>query len=426
MKIANLRWWIAGLLVGASLLNYLDRTALGVASFHIKAELDLNAKQYALVTNSFLVAYTLSYLFGGMIVDRLGTRRSVALTLVWWSTANMAHALARGLGSLMGFRFLLGLGEAMFYPAAMRGIAEWFQPKDRSKPVGMILAGASLGALIAPIIVGYMMALPGVGWRGAFVATGALGFVLLPLWLHFQRKPEENPLLTETEREYLSHGAGSAVPHGERRWTVREVLSVRQAWVLLAARALTDASWYLLLFWLILYLQDSRGFTDLMVARYAWIPFATADVGALFGGWFSSSLIRRGMGITRARCVSMFGFALLMTASLAGFLMPSGAPYLALALFSLATFGHMAWGANSLTLHSDLFPASRVATIMGITGAAGSMGGVVAALIVGKLVDDFHSYAPVFITTACLHPLAAIILVLGLRNIRAPEDDVKR
>src|SRR5690606_36345328 len=131
----------------------------------------------------------------------------------------------------------------------------------------------------------------------------------------------------------------------------------------------------------------------------------------------SSSLIRRGMGITQARSISMFGFAILMTASLAGYLMPPNAPLLALALFSLATFGHMAWGTNSLTLHSDLFPASRVATIMGITGAAGSLGGVAAGALVGPLVDYFGNFAPVFITTACLHPLAAVIILVGLRGI---------
>jgi len=425
LKIPNLRWWVAGLLVTASLLNYLDRTALGVAKADITAELQLSGTQYSWVVNSFLIAYTLSYLFGGMLVDRIGTRRSVGLSLSWWSLANMAHALAGSLGTLMGFRFMLGLGEAMFYPAAMRGIAEWFQPRDRSKAVGLLLGGASLGALIAPILVGSMQDMPGVGWRGAFVVTGALGFVLLPFWLYFQRTPREHPLLTEPERRYLEAGAGSAVPEGERRWTIREVLSVRQAWVILAARALTDAAWYLILFWLIGYLQETRGFTSAMVVKYGWIHLATADVGAVFGGWFSSMLIRRGMPLIAARTRSMFVFALLMTASLAGYLVPADMPFVALGLFSLATFGHMAWGANSLTLHSDLFPASRVATIMGITGAAGSLFAVAVNGIVGPLTDHFGNDAPVFIATGCLHPLAAVIIIVGLRGIKAPAEAIK-
>lgn len=414
MKGGSLRWWIAALLVGASVLNYLDRTALGVASSHIKDELHLNASQYALVINAFLVAYTLSYAFGGIIVDRLGTRRSVLITLAWWSAANMAHALVRGMADLMLFRFLLGLGEAMFYPAAMRAIAEWFQPKDRSKPVGMILAGASLGALLAPVIVGAMMATPGVGWRGAFAATGGIGFLLLPAWLLLFHPPARHPWITPAERAYVEAGTGAA--KARRPWSVRDVLAQPRAWILVLARGLTDASWFLLLFWMVLYLQRGRGFTDLMVAQYAWIPYATADLGAIFGGWFSSQLILRGVPLITARRRCMLGFASLMVLTLAGFLVPPGVPFLALALFSIATFGHMAWGTNQLTLHSDLFPEERVATIMGVTGAAGSIGGIIAGQLMGGLVDHLGSYLPVFITTACLHPLAAMIVFVGLRK----------
>lgn len=407
-----LRWAIAVLLVGASVLNYLDRTALGVASSHIKDELHLNASQYALVINAFLAAYTLSYAFGGVIVDRLGTRRSVLITLAWWSAANMAHAVVRGMGDLMFFRFLLGLGEAMFYPAAMRAIAEWFLPKDRSKPVGMILAGASLGAMMAPMIVGAMMATPGIGWRGAFAATGALGFLLLPAWLLLFHPPARHPWITPTERAYLDEATGAT--KARRPWSVGDVLAQPQAWILVVIRALTDASWFLLIFWLVLYLQRARGFTDLMVAQLAWIPFATADLGALFGGWLSSRLILRGMPLLVARRRCMLGFASLMVLTLVGFWIPADMPYVALAFFSIATFGHMAWGTNQLTLHSDLFPEERVATIMGVTGAAGSIGAIIAGQLMGGLVDHLGTYLPVFITTACLHPLAALIVYFGL------------
>jgi ACS family hexuronate transporter-like MFS transporter len=175
-------------------------------------------------------------------------------------------------------------------------------------------------------------------------------------------------------------------------------------------------------FWMMLYFQKGRGFTDGMVAHYGWIPFGTADLGALFGGWFSSMLIRRGMGTVRARSISMFSFALLMVLTLVGFLVPKDAPFLALALFSIATFGHMAWGTNQLTLHSDLFPEERVATIMGLTGAAGSLGGVVSGTVVGALVDRMGgSYLPVFICTAVLHPLAATLVLLRVPKLVRPK-----
>lgn len=420
MRLRHLRWWIAGVLMCASVLNYLDRAALGVASAAIKDELHLSASAYAAVINAFLAAYTLSYAGGGWLVDRIGTRRSVILTLCWWSLANMAHAFAGGLRSLMACRFLLGLGEASFYPAALRGIAEWFRPQDRSKPVGMILAGASLGAVLAPLVVAPLLTIPGIGWRGAFAITGAAGFLVLPLWLLLYRPPASHPLLTDEERALLPQREGGDQAAEERPWSVRRLLALPQARLLIAIRALTDAGWYLLLFWLMLYFQKARGFTPADVARYGWIPYATADLGALFGGWLSSLLILRGVTIIRARQRVMWSAALCLPLTLAAFFFPREAVLPALALFSVATFAHMTWGTNLLTLHSDLFPTGSIATMMGITGAAGSLGGILAQQGVGYLVDVTGSYLPVFVATSIGHPVAALVLWLALRGKTKP------
>jgi ACS family hexuronate transporter-like MFS transporter len=414
----NLRWWIAGLIVAASVLNYLDRTALSVASAVIRDELRLSNEQYAQITNGFLVAYTFSYLFGGMLVDRIGTRLALAGTISLWSLANMAHALAQRLSHLVGFRAVLALGEAAFYPAAMRSLSEWFHPRDRAKPTGMLLAGASLGALLAPIIVAGMMRVEWLGWRGAFVVTGALGFLLAPPLLLLARPPHRNPLLSPEERAYLGPLAENAGAHTEPAPPLRRVLAHPGAWVLLIARMLTDAAWYLLLFWLLLYLQKQRGWSVEMVALYGWIPFAAADLGALAGGWLSSALVARGMPVLRARAVCMFGFALLLPASLAAYSLPVESQAAAVALFSLATFGHMAWGANSLTLHGDLFPANCVATVVGVTGAAGAMGGVMAQQILAPWVDRLGHYGPVFVATAVLHPVAAVLILTCIPRFR--------
>lgn len=416
--VRNLRWWIAGLIVAASVLNYLDRTALSVASAAIRDELRLSNEQYARITNGFLIAYTFSYLFGGILVDRIGTRRALVGTISLWSLANMAHALAQRLGHLIGFRALLALGEAAFYPAAMRSLSEWFHPRDRAKPTGMLLAGASLGALLAPIVVAGMMRVEGIGWRGAFLVTGALGFLLVPPLLLLARPPHRNPLVGPEEREYLGALAAETGAHTESPPPFRALLRRPAAWVLLLARLLTDAAWYLLLFWLLLYLQKQRGWTVEMVALFGWIPFAAADLGALAGGWFSSALVGRGMPVLRARAACMFGFALLLPASLAAYLLPQGEQAAAVALFSLATFGHMAWGANSLTLHGDLFPANCVATVMGLTGAAGALGGVAAQQALAPWVDRLGHYGPVFVATACLHPVAAVLIATTVPRFR--------
>jgi ACS family hexuronate transporter-like MFS transporter len=424
MRIPHLRWWIAGALMTASVLNYLDRSALGVASAHIIDDFHLSKSQYALIVNAFLLAYTLSYAVGGVLGDRLGARGTIGVTLAWWSAANMLHAAASGLRSLMAFRFLLGLGEAAYYPAALRAIAEWFPPRERSKPVGLLLAGASLGAVLAPLIVGHMMALPGIGWRGAFAFTGALGFLVLPFWLLLYRTPPRHSHRPSTGHGSLEadpdadpsaakdDGAPEPVSHGKapQPWRVREILSQPQAWSLMLARLLTDGGWFLLLFWISLYLQKGRGFSDAQIRNYAWIPYAAADLGALTGGWLCSALIRGKAAVipTRKRC--MVAFACLLPASLIGYLMPAGADTAAVAFLSLACFGHMAWGSNFLTLHSDVFPRHTVASIMGLSGAAGSIGGILAGQTVGILVDRTGTYLRVFIATSCLHPLAAMFL----------------
>lgn len=413
MKMPYLRWWIAGLLVCGSVLNYLDRAALGFAATQIKAEFHLTETQYAAVISCFLAAYTLSYLVGGMVVDRLGTRRSFVLTLTLWSAANAAHALAASWEHLMALRFLLGLGEAAFYPAAMRACTEWFRPEDRSKPIGLFLGGASFGAVIAPVVMAGMMEMPGLGWRGAFAVTGLLGFVLVPVWLLVFRLPEKHPLLSEAERAYLAE-VTRAGKERARPWPLAKLLRLPQSWVLIAARAATDASWYVLLFWLGKYFREVRGFTNADVLHWLWIPYAAADLGALSGGWISSGLIRRGMPLVRARTLCMLVFAFLLPATLAGFQSPSAA--LALALISIGTFGHMAWGTNQLTLHSDLYPAHSVGTMMGVTGAAGAAAGVAVQMLLGASVDATQSYFILFLTTACLHPLAALLVRIQIRS----------
>jgi ACS family hexuronate transporter-like MFS transporter len=418
MKIPHLRWWIAAVLVCASVLNYLDRAALGFAATQIKAELHLTETQYASILSAFLAAYTLSYLFGGMLVDGLGTRRSLVLTIGLWSTANMTHALAHSSAQLMACRFFLGLGEAAFYPAAMRACTEWFVPRDRSKPIGLFLGGASLGAVIAPIVMAGMMDVPSVGWRGAFALTGALGFLLIPAWLFLFRLPGDHPRLTFTERDYLASDP-EAEPAAGKPAPAWSLLRRRDARVLLVVRALTDASWSVLLFWLGKYFREVRGFDNTQVMQFLWVPYATADVGALVGGWVSSGRIRRGAPLVPTRTTCMLLFALLLPCSLLGFEAPAAAPLAALALISVATFGHMAFGTNNLALHADLFPSRSVGTIMGLTGAAGALAGIGVQMLLGHSVDVTRSYFWVFLTTACLHPVAGLIVKLGLRKTAA-------
>ncbi len=304
------RWWIVGMLFVGSVVNYLDRITLSIVAPMIRDEFGLSASDYALVVNVFLVAYTFSYGFGGKLADLLGTRVSYYATVTWWSIAACLHTLTQGLYSLCAFRFLLGLGEAGFFPTGVKAISEWFHPRDRGKPISIMLLGLGIGALLGPPVVSWLTL--NVGWRAMFLITGLLGFLLLLPWTFIYRKPEEHPRLTEEEQEYLQESANAIQDDTGQRLRVRDFLRYRGVWTLLAARSLADGTWYFYLFWMPEYLMRERGFSMEMIGGLLWIPFLASDLGLLLGGWISTLLIRRNLGIPKTRKICMLGGTLVV------------------------------------------------------------------------------------------------------------------
>ena len=269
----------------------------------IRRDLHLSNQEYGWAVYAFLTAYSVSYILGGQLADRLGYRRLVAWSAAFWSLAGVAHAFIRGLGGLGIVRAALGLGEAAFYPAAMRGVSGWFPSKDRAKAVGLFLSALSLGTLLsAPLVAGITGRF---GWRVSFVATGACGFLLLPPWLLLHRyirriygTPDPAPVCE------LADQSSNAVALGD-------VLRTRKFLCMLAARSCSDAAWYFYLFWMPGYFQEVRGMPLAAVGRILWIPYLTAGVGALVGAWLSSALIHRGWTVDRGRKTIMAPSALL-------------------------------------------------------------------------------------------------------------------
>ena len=262
------RWAVAGMLFLAAVLNYLDRSILGLLAPTIQKELNLSDGGYAQVVNAFLVAYTISYLFSGRVVDAVGSRASLALFIAFWSAANALTAAARSVVSLGFYRFLLGLGEAGGYTASPKVVSEWFAPKERAFAVGLYSIGSSVGATIAPLLV--MFSATRFGWRGAFVITGLLGLLWIVPWLLIARRPSDAASQTRhsTGRGHGPIGVGPvAVDHAQP-----------VVWRLMLARLLTDSVWYFYLFWMPKYLHDARGVeqTGLVVM---WVIFLAADVG---------------------------------------------------------------------------------------------------------------------------------------------------
>jgi ACS family hexuronate transporter-like MFS transporter len=400
MKLPRLRWWIAGLLFLASILNYLDRQTLSILAPTIQKELALTDGDYALVVNCFLVAYTAATLFTGRVVDLLGVRLSLALFVGWWSVANLLTGFARTLGSLGLFRFLLGLGEAGNWTAAPKAVAAWFHPRERGMAIGLYTLGATIGATIAPLLITAVAARH--GWQGAFVITGLLGLVWLVPWLWLYRAPREHPLLREQEKALLP--AEPAVAEKPEGWLT--VLGRREVWLLMLGRMLTDPVWYFYQFWFAKYLHDERGVSQLGLS-ITFVIFLAADLGSVGGGWFSGLLVKRGHAAPAARLRIMLLAACVMPLSV--FVPLSGWLWLVLAVGMLIAFAHMAWLINLSSLVVDLVPERSLATSFGVIATGSALGGMMMNSLVGKLATQ-GSYTPAFLALAFVHPLAIVIL----------------
>lgn len=405
----NLRWTIAALLFLATVINYIDRQTLSVVAPVLTRELNISNTEYANILTAFLIPYTFMYVVSGWLCDRWGTRRALATFMAWWSAANMLHSTARGAFGLGAFRFLLGLGESGNFMAAEKAISEWFPARERGFANGLVNAAAATGAIISPPLIAFVTL--HYGWRFAFVATGALGFLWLAAWLALYHIPQSHPRITEEERAYILEGRAARPGH---RIPYRVLLRMPQVWGLLVSRVFADPVWWFYLFWLPKYLSDVRGFTLVQIGLFSWMPYLAADLGSLFGGWVSGRLIARGKPVLDARRHTMIPFVLLMPLGILVNYLPSSQ---ALAIICLITFSHMAWKTNLMTMTNDIFPTEVVGSAAGVVGLGSGLAGAISTPAVGRIVDAF-GYGAVFWVMGFLH-LIAMTIVLTLVRKRA-------
>jgi MFS transporter, ACS family, hexuronate transporter len=419
MKIKGLRWYIAFLLCLASALNYLDRQTLSVLIGTIKQELGLSNASYGAINAWFLASYGVMYAVSGRIMDYIGTRRGFMLFVSGWSLANMLHVLASSVGQFSFFRFLLGTFEPGSFTGGVKAVGEWFPMKDRALAVGIFNAGTAFGSMAAAPIVSIIAV--HWGWKAAFFATGALGFVWLVPWLLFFKQPASHPLLSEEERQLIVDGQQHETAK-ERPPKLARLLQMRETWGCILVRALTDPISYFLLFWIPLYFQKQHHFDLQKVGMFLWIPYAAAALGNLCGGLIPRLLIGRGWELDRARKSTM----IFMTATLLICLLSisrTGTPNLALVLVAGMTFCHGGW--SNITLPAEVFPKNAIATVTGLGGALGSWMGALAMLTTGHVVDAY-GFKPVFIACAILYPIALLVVYvligkLGVVRHIAPE-----
>ncbi|MEK7403630.1 MAG: MFS transporter [Acidobacteriota bacterium] len=407
MKIPKLRWIIAGMLCAATMINYADRLALAVVSVDLRREFAMTEQDYSHIVTVFMVAYAIMYAGSGYVVDRLGTRRGFAVFISSWSISQMLHGLVRGKWSLAACRFALGLSEPGNWPAAAKAVGEWFPPAQRALGVGIFNAGSSLGSAIANPTVAFLTL--HFGWRFAFVSTGGVGLVWLTLWLILYQPPHRNRWLRAAEYDELKRQLPPPEEAAPARAGVdwRKVVRMRGCYSLILARFFTDPVIYFVIFWLPEYLRRERGFDLAMVGQYAWVPYIFGDIGYPLGGWLSGYLIRRGWTLARARKFVMFvGAAFLPSAILAPFVPEA---WMAIAATSCVVFGHAFWVANLQALPIDLFRGGEIGTATGFSGTGGAIGGALAALGTGWVVQHF-SYTPIFLLAGLMHPLSAVLI----------------
>ncbi|MFB3825923.1 MAG: MFS transporter [Bryobacteraceae bacterium] len=402
MKIRHLRWYIAALLFASTVINYIDRQALSVVAPVLTKELHITPVQYGGIVQAFLIAYTVMYVVSGVLVDRWGTRRSLAVFVSWWSIANMLHMLARSAAQLAGFRFLLGVGEPGNYMAASKAISEWYPPKERAFVNGLINAGSALGAIVAaPLVVWLTLH---YGWRFSFLATGALGFVWLVFWLALYHLPARHRRITAAELSYIEGSPGELDGAPSAKWM--DLWKQREVWGLLLARFFSDPVWWFYLFWMPKYLAEQRGFTLAEIGIFAWLPYLTSDIGSLAGGYISGRLLGGKRTALQARYATMLPAALFMPASVAiPFINSSVA---ALALICMVTLAHQVWKTNLMTITNDVYPVASVGSVSGIVSLGSGLGGAAFMDLTGRIVQTF-SYSSIFVIMGFLHPAAFLI-----------------
>lgn len=405
-----LRWRIAVLVSAAIAISYLDRQALPVAIQAITRDIPVSNQQFSYLQSAFLFSYAFMYAGGGRLADALGTRLGFTVIMLFWSLACFSHGLAMSFAMLAASRFLLGMGEGGGFPAATRAVAEWFPVNERATGMGIINAGTAVGALVAPPLIALVLGF--ASWRWIFFFTGLAGLLWTIWWRLAYFPPEQHPGLGPDERRQMQSVMSPASSRAKTSWI--QLLRVREAWGLVAAKFLSDAAWYFYLFWLPKYLYDARGFDIKAVGALAWIPYAASGAGCLLGGGFSSYLVQRRFSVNTARKLALGLSAVVMPFIL---LVPHVRVSWAIAIFSLAYFGQQSWSTLVMVLPTDLFPSHVVGAVAGLVGFGGAMGGIAFGQLVGYLLDHGFGYGLVFTLAGTLHVIAFLVILAAVPRV---------
>ncbi|HEV8039482.1 MAG TPA: MFS transporter [Bryobacteraceae bacterium] len=424
--IASLRWWIGGILFASTVINYIDRQTLSILAPYLKQEYHWTNTDYANIAIAFRLAYTIGQTVCGRLMDRVGTRRGLTISVTWYSIVSLLTSLASSISSFAVFRFLLGAGESANWPGASKAVSEWFPKRDRALAAALYDSGSSVGGAVAPFLI-----LPLYlrwGWRVAFAVPGLLGFLWLIAWRRMYHLPQQHPNISDGERKLILRESGEAEISRKPRLRLRDLLKLPQTWGTIISKSLTDPVWFFITDWFPIYLV-AKGISIKSGLLAVWIPFLAADLGNFFGGAASGYLIRRGwkLGAARKALVVLGGVGVLL-------LIPTVYTtnlHLITLLFGLATFSYASFSTIANVLPADLFATDSVASVSGLSGTGAGIGTIIAFKLIGHFSDvrqaaASHSFDPIVIV-AGLIPLVGMALVLLLvRNTHATDQGLVR
>jgi len=411
-KAGSYRWRIVALLFFATTINYIDRQVIGILKPYISGELGWGEADYGFIVTAFQVAYAAGLIVSGRFLDKLGTRLGYFYSIVFWSLAAMSHAAARGIASFAAARFALGIGEAANFPAAIKTVAEWFPKKERALAAGIFNSGSTIGAILAPIIVsGITVAF---GWRWAFIITGALGFIWLIFWLIYYHIPKDLPGISVEELNYINQDDVETLHATSLQWV--DLFKYKQTFAICTTRFISDWVWWFFLFWTPDFLSKTHGINIKEIVLPLVIIYSVSSIGGIGGGWLSSKLIGMGKSIDYARKSTILICALIIMPVV--LVSQVHSLWIAVMLIAFAAAGHQGWASNIFTIVSDIYPKNAVGTMMGLSGFAGAVGGVLSASFVGLLLQSTGSYFLIFLVAALVYMINWMILKIFIKEIK--------
>ncbi|WP_298330770.1 MFS transporter [Asticcacaulis sp.] len=421
--VTRYRWVICALLFIAIGINYIDRQMIGILKPTLQSELQWTEIDYAHIVFWFQCFYAVGFLTFGRIIDAVGVRIGYAVAFTIWTIASIGHGLIHSVTQFAIARSVLGFGEAGAFPASLKAVSEWFPQKERAQAVGIFNAGTAMGPIITPLLVPAITL--AFGWRAAFIAIGIITALWLVAWVIMYRRPQEHPKVSPAELAHIqsddTSATETAAPTAKISWF--KLLTFRQTWAYALGKFLTDPIWWLYLFWLPDFLHKRHGldlktFGPPLIAIYL-----LADFGSIFGGWASSKQLKAGRTPNAARKSTMLMCALLVTPIVAAQFV--GNLWGAVAIIGLAAAAHQAWSANLMTLPSDLFPKQAVASVIGIGGMAGAIGGMLMTTYNGYILELFKSYQPIFFVAGSAYLIAILVIhTLTPKLEKVPEEKI--